>query len=249
MTTLTPIDHGLSNSNLLDNLHAPDKLLLQPYTKLLQVRRGEVLYEPGDIVKYAYFPCGSTLISFLVLLDDARGVETALVGREGAVGGIVSEGRLPAYCRAVVQFPGPVLQVESARLEEAKSRSLALRHFFGRYADCLLAQVFQSVACNATHTIEQRTAKWLLAVMDRTGNHVLPLTQDQLSGMLGVGRSYVARVLSRMKALGIVESLRGTLLIHEMEKLKTLSCNCNGLIRSHFNEVLSGVYPVECGNG
>jgi hypothetical protein len=30
-----------------------------------------------------------------------------------------------------------------------------------RYSDCLLAQVLQSVACNASHTIEARCSRWL----------------------------------------------------------------------------------------
>jgi len=34
-----------------------------------------------------------------------------------------------------------------------------------RYADCMLAQIFQSTACNAIHSIEQRTAKWIISAM------------------------------------------------------------------------------------
>ena len=40
--------------------------------------------------------------------EDGRDVETILVGREGAVGGIVSQGYLPAYTRICVKFGGPV---------------------------------------------------------------------------------------------------------------------------------------------
>ena len=38
-------------------------------------------------------------MSYVVPNEDGRDVETFLVGREGAVGGIVSEGYLPAYTR------------------------------------------------------------------------------------------------------------------------------------------------------
>ena len=48
------------------------------------------------------------MASFRIILLDGGNVETALVGREGAVGGIVSKGRLPAYARAVVQFGSPL---------------------------------------------------------------------------------------------------------------------------------------------
>jgi CRP-like cAMP-binding protein len=235
----------IDSSNLLRALKPEDLDLIAPYLESIDVEAGTILYEPGDDVRHAYFPCGAALLSFVVLLDDARGVETALIGREGAVGGIVSQGRLPAYCRAIVRFPGTVLRIESARLEKAKMSSITLRHFFARYADCLLAQIFQSVACNATHTIEQRTAKWLLVTLDHTGDHVVPLTQEQFASMLGVGRSYVGRVMSGLKSMGILETFRGKLRIHELERLTALSCGCNNLVRDHFDDVLAGVYPRE----
>ena len=232
-----------TTNNLLRALRPADLALLMPDMHSLQASTGQILYEPGDIVNYAYFPCDATMVSFVVPLADARAVETALIGREGAVGGIVSEGHLPAYCRAIVQFPGEMLRIESTKLEQAKSQSLSLRLFFARYADTLLAQVFQAVACNATHTIEQRTAKWLLAALDRTGDLVVPLTQEQLAGMLGVGRSYVARVLAGMKEQGTLETSRGRMRVHMKAELEKMACNCNELVRKHFDEVLSGVYP------
>lgn len=232
-----------NTNNLLRALRPEDLALLTPDLRAVYADVGQILYEPGDVVNYAYFPCDMTLVSFVVPLADARAVETALIGREGAVGGIVSEGHLPAYCRAVVQFSGELLRIESVKLERAKIASLTLRLFFSRYADALLAQVFQAAACNATHTIEQRTAKWLMAALDRTGDLVVPLTQDQLAGMLGVGRSYVARVIGSMKAQGTLETSRGKLRVHHKDMLAKMACNCNDLVRKHFDEVLQGVYP------
>jgi hypothetical protein len=206
---------------------------------------GAVLFEPGDLVQQVYFPCGPSMISYLVVLENGQSVETALIGREGAVGGIVSQGRLPAYARAEVQFAGQFLRMESAALEEAKSKSLSLRHLFARYADCMVAQIFQGVACNAAHTIEQRTAKWLLAAIVRTGEHEVPLKQEQLAAMLGVGRSYISRVLRSLKQRGILDTKRGRLEVCDEASLVALSCGCNESVKSHFEEVLSGVYPVE----
>ncbi len=237
------LDLDIRANNLLRSLNENDKSLILPHLKEIEAQRGQVLYEPGDDVKFAYFPCDQTLVSYLVSLENGNGVETALIGREGAVGGIVSQGRLPAYCCSRVQFCGKLLRIESILLEEVKMQSVSMRHLFARYSDCLLAQIFQSVACNATHTIEQRAAKWLIAALERTGDHVIPLEQEQLANMLGVGRSYISRVLKSLKMRGIIEPMRGKLCVNSLDQLKSIACSCNDMVNHHFDTVLSGVYP------
>jgi len=185
------------------------------------------------------------LASYLVTNEDGRDVETVLVGREGAIGGIVSLGHLPAYCKIVVKYPGPFVQLRVGVLQEAKVKSTPLRVLFARYADCLLAQIFQSTACNAIHSIEQRTAKWILAAMERTGDTVVPLTHEQLATMLGVGRSYTSRVIQTFKAENMLETRRGALLVRNFDALKARSCLCNESVKSHFDVVLQGLYPAE----
>jgi DNA-binding transcriptional regulator YhcF (GntR family) len=185
-------------------------------------------------------------VSFVVPNEDGRDVETILVGREGAVGGIVSQGYLPAYTRICVKFGGPFARLPIAKLEAAKANSATLRNIFARYADCMLAQIFQSTACNAIHSIEQRTARWIVSAMERTdGNDVVPLTHEQLATLLGVGRSYASRVIQVFKAEGIVETRRGAILVRNRDGLQMRACLCNESVKNHFEEVLRGVYPTE----
>jgi CRP-like cAMP-binding protein len=181
----------------------------------------------------------------LVVLGDGRAIETALVGREGAVGGIVSQGRLPAYARAEVQLGGSFYRIDLHDLEEAKTRSPTLRYLFARYADCLMAQIFQSVACNAAHTIEQRTAKWLLAAIERTGAVDVALTQEQLAAMLAVGRSYLSRVIQDLRSRSVIETRRRHIGVLSVDGLRSLACECNACVSHHFDDVLRGVYPAE----
>ena len=180
----------------------------------------------------------------MVTNEDGRDVETILIGREGAVGGIVSQGFLPAYTRIMVKFTGPFVRLPVSKLDAAKAKSVSLSNIFARYADCLLAQMFQSTACNAIHSIEQRTAKWIMSAMERTdGDEVVPLTHEQLATLLGVGRSYTSRVIQTFKAEGILETRRGSILVRNPDALKTRSCLCNEAVKGHFEEVLRGVYP------
>jgi hypothetical protein len=230
-------------NNLLRRLRDADYALIAPHFEQVEHGASNQFYRPGDNVEVVYFPCGPSLVSFLVSNEDGHDVETILVGREGAVGGIVSYGNLPAYCRITVKHGGPFIQLRVSHLEAAKSKSLTLRYLFARYADCLLAQMFQSTACNAVHSIEQRAAKWILSALERTGDHTVPLTHEQLATMLGVGRSYTSRIIQSFKLEGMLETRRGSLLVKSIDELKARSCLCNESVKGHFDAVLAGVYP------
>lgn len=233
-------------NNLLRRLNAADYALIAPFLARDEGRANDLLYSPGDDVETVYFPCGPSLVSYLVSNEDGRDVETILVGREGAVGGIVSQGYLPAYTRITVKFGGPFVRLPVSKLEAAKLQSASIRNVFARYSDCMLAQIFQSTACNAVHSIEQRTAKWIISAMERTDDQrVVPLTHEQLATLLGVGRSYASRVIQSFKAEGVLETRRGAILVQNLDGLRLRSCLCNEAVKSHFEEVLRGVYPTE----
>jgi Crp-like helix-turn-helix domain len=233
-------------NNLLRRLSAGDYALLAPHLSPEEAKANDLLYNPGDGVEIVHFPCGPALASYLVPNEDGRDVEAILVGREGAVGGIVSQGYLPAYTRIMVKFGGPFVRLHVGRLDAAKAKSATLRNIFSRYADCMLAQIFQSTACNAIHSIERRTAKWIISAMERTdGDTAVPLTHEQLATLLGVGRSYASRVIQAFKVEGVLETRRGSILVRNPEVLRKRSCLCNESVKNHFEEVLRGVYPTE----
>ncbi|QPF85038.1 Crp/Fnr family transcriptional regulator [Bradyrhizobium genosp. L] len=233
-------------NNLLRRLSAADYELIAPHLALVDGGSNDLLYNPGDDVQTVHFPCGPSLASYMVPNEDGRDVETILVGREGAVGGIVSQGFLPAYTRITVKFGGPFVRLPISRLDAAKLKSISVRNIFARYADCMLAQIFQSTACNAIHSIEQRAAKWIISAIERTnGDGMVPLTHEQLSTLLGVGRSYTSRVIQNFKAEGVLDTRRGAIVIRNPDGLRQRACLCNDAVKDHFEEVLRGVYPSE----
>jgi hypothetical protein len=228
---------------LLSFLHEDDCLRLLPHTMAIYKNANEVLVAAGDDVVDTWFPCDSTLAAFCLSTPEGDAVDVGFVGREGAIGGVVSNGHVPAYSTAVVRVGGLFLRMKTSALEQAKQESLALRYWFARYSDCLMAQLFQTAACNATHTIRQRLAKLVLAGHARTGDQSFEMTQEQLASMLGVGRTFVSRVIGSMRQEGIIDSKRGRIIISDMPALRHQSCNCHELVDDHFDTVLHGIYP------
>lgn len=239
----TLIETLLTGNNLLMSLKGPDLDLLKPHIKALQSHANSVLYDPGQNVQTVYFPCNRTLVSFFVSTEDGGAVEALLVGREGAVGGIVSQGKLTAFARITVQTGGDLLSIPVNELDECKSKSRVVEQLFARYADCLVAQIFQTAGFNAAHSIEQRTAKWIGAAIERSGSREVPLTQERLAAMLGVGRSYISRVIGTFKRDGTLTVRRGHLMVRDEERLRARSCKCHEAVKEHFHRVLKGVYP------
>lgn len=235
-----PID--LIGNKLLKRLRFEDYELLRPHLEGWIGERGDVLYEAGHYINYVYFPCHEALISIRIVLPDGRTVESGLIGREGVIGGIASNGSLATYARCVIQFPGLFYRIPLEQLDRIKASSKGVRNLFSRYAECLLSQILQSAACNATHSIEQRSAKWLVSALVRTQADRVPLTQEQLGDLLGVGRSYVARVLARFRADNIIATRRGHLIIRDQDRLSKASCQCDRSVMNYYASVLDGIY-------
>jgi DNA-binding transcriptional regulator YhcF (GntR family) len=85
---------------------------------------------------------------------------------------------------------------------------------------------------NAVHSIEQRTAKWIISTMERTNREDVVLTHEQLATMLGVGRSYASRVIQTFKAEGVLETRRGSILVRNREALRIRACLCNECVKT-----------------
>src|SRR6185437_230460 len=200
-----------------------------------------VLYEPGEDVATTFFPIAGSMISLVLVMDDDRAIEVATIGHEGAVGGIVSSGHKPAFARTVVEISGTALCMSTDRLEDAKRRSLTLRDLFSRYADVLLAQTLQSVACNALHTIEERCSRWLLATQDRVPTRDLPLTQEFLAELLGVQRTTISAAAQTLARKGLIHYRRGQITISDRPGLKEAACECYVAILRYFRAVLPDV--------
>lgn len=229
---------GRPQNDLLQQLSHPDFKLLAPHLQPVELESGHILHHAGDKVAAVHFPCGPTLISFAVAVEDDREVESLLVGREGAVG-LAAGGNLPlAYSRIIVKLGGTMARLPLRTLEQAQQRSATLQQSFSRYADCQFAQLLQTAACNAAHSIEQRAAKWIISAQERIGSPEIRLTHEQLAGMLGVSRSYASRVIQMFKARRILATRRGAILILDAAALEARACSCNEWVKKHFDEVL-----------
>ena len=208
----------------------PDVLrLLGTDLKEKNFKQGVVLQEPGEPIEHIYFP-QSGMISLLVVTLDGAAIESATVGREGAVGIHGGLGRRLAFTRAVAQISSKCSHLPAERFRRVTDKNNAVKDVIARYTEVLWAETQQVAVCNAKHNAEARLCRWLLQTRNRIESDTLPLTQEFLSEMLGVRRTTVTLVARALQAAGRIKYRRGVILIADAERLKETACECYAAI-------------------
>jgi CRP-like cAMP-binding protein len=227
-----------SANRLLSALGGADFALLAPHLRDVPLIQGVVLQEQEAPVENVYFPL-SGVISLISVMQGGQVVETAMVGREGAVGAFGGLGPWNAFTQAVVQLAGIAAAIPVSRFQAAVGQSDRIRNLVLRYKEALLAQVQQTAACNVLHPLESRLARWLLQTLDRASDPELSLTQDFMAQMLAVRRSTVTLIAGKLQEAGLISYRRGLLVVRDRSRLEEAACECYRTIRRRTDAVFA----------
>ncbi|MBS1196362.1 MAG: Crp/Fnr family transcriptional regulator [Proteobacteria bacterium] len=185
----------------------------------------EILAEPGERVRYVYFPTES-LISLTTKIDHCASLEVGLIGKEGMLGATVLLGVDVSPLHALVQGEGLALRMDIAAFNCELEQCLALQLELKRYLFVEMSQLAQMVACTRFHLVEARLARWLLMTQDRAHSEVLHVTQEFLSSMLGVRRVGVTKAATSLQNRKLISYSRGNIKILDRSGLEFVSCCC-----------------------
>jgi CRP-like cAMP-binding protein len=229
--------NGAQGNQLLGALETASRKRIDPHLEPITHRLGHVVCEAGGILKHAYFPQGGVL-SLLTVLENGSAIETANIGREGAFGLFAAMYSRVSFNRCLVQLEGSMVRCPIELLRSEFERSEHVRDLFVSYSETLLAQVQQTVACNALHTTEQRVCRWLLMMHDRAEGEALPYTHEFLSHMLGTNRKSVTLAAQSMQTAGLISYRRGTIQIVDRPGLEKATCECYAVVKERFDAFL-----------
>ena len=196
-------------NRFLARLPEADYQSLLPLLQPVPLSYGQVLYEPGGPIEYAYFPTGAVL-SALTVMQDGNAIEVATIGNEGMVGHYGLNGKTSPH-RMIVQIEDGGLRIPARALQKEGAKDGPLKELLAAYNVVFMMQVSQSVACNGLHPLVQRCCRWLLMSRDRVGSDDLRLTHEYLAIMLGARRASVTDALRPLTEAGLVRSHRGRL--------------------------------------
>jgi CRP-like cAMP-binding protein len=224
-------------NQILSKLPAPElaQLLEQSTETSFGVR--EELFEEGDTLDRVQFPLNA-MISLITVLDDGTAVEVMAIGREGFIGVPLLNEVSTARYKGLCQIAGTCLTLEAKTFLSLVGSLPDLRRRLYRYSQFATEVAAQSVACNSSHEVEQRLARWLLVTADAIDSKSFEITQEFLSQMLGVRRPGVTVAMGSLTRRGLVEHRYGRVTVQDPEGLKKASCECYRKVREKASELL-----------
>lgn len=190
------------------------------------------LVEANTPIKEVCFPI-TAVISILASYDDGTMIEMATIGREGFTNASALLGGSISPSTQIAQMPGSALFLTRADFDNLIADEPAFRSLLERYTDTFLYQVMISAACNGAHAIEQRLARWLLMMLDRSDMNTVDLTHEFLAHVLNVRRASVTTALSHLEESEAVARERGRIVVTDRSKLADASCECYQLVSDY----------------
>ena len=232
--------HSPIQNHLIAALPAAEREQLATQLELVQLRLGDMLYEPGSQLQHAYFPTTS-IVSLHYVMASGASAEAAGVGNEGMVGVSLFMGGNTTPSSAVVQTAGYAYRLERSLLKAHFDRAGVMQRLLLRYTQALMTQMMQTAVCNRHHSVEQQLSRWLLLTFNRLPTHELIMTQELVASMLGVRREGITEAAGKLQHAGFISYRRGHISVLDPSGLEAHACECYAVVKDELCRLLSDV--------
>ena len=224
------------HNRMLSSLSSADFTLIAPHLEHVILPVGFTLVETGQPIEFVYFLEAG--IASVVTDSTGTALEVGIYGREGLSGSSLLLGSDRTPHRHFMQLAGHGNRVNSERLFAAVASSTTLQGALLRFVHTFMLQVTTTAISNATFTIEERLARWLLMCDDRVDGHQFPITHQFLSMMLGVQRAGVTNALNALAGAQLISAQRQLIQIKNREGLINLAKGAYGVSELEYIRLL-----------
>lgn len=202
----------------------------------VELTSGQVLHEPDQQIKYAYFPINS-VICLMALMENGASIGVGIVGNEGMIGLPLFLGSTTPANQALVEIAGSAIRMRANVLTKAGAES-GLNAVLHLYTQAVLTQSAQAAACNRCHRLMPALANCLLSIHDRIEGDELRITHELISTMMGVRRAGVTDASLELQRQGLIRCTRGLIRVLDRKGLEAASCECYELVKKEFDRLM-----------
>lgn len=233
---MPPESQSPIQNRILAALPAAEFQRLSRHLTPVSLPLGETIYEPESSINEVYF-VSTGVVSLVAHLKDGGSVEVGLVGNDGMVGLPVVLGDNISPNEAIVQIADGAMRMSANVLRDELKKDGILLSLLLRSTLAMLKQVSQTAACNGSHTVGERLARWLLMCHDRVPGDELKLTQEFIAQMLGIRRSGVSEAAVILQAKGLISYSRGNITIINRAGLEKFTCECYAIVKAEYDRL------------
>lgn len=225
-------------NHLLADLPTKEFVTLITRSEQIQLTYAEVITKRDDQIDYVYFPIDS-IISLIAPTEESRGMEVTMIGNEGMLGITLMLGVSTTPFSALVRRAGSAIRIAAPTFISILEHSPVLKDNLNRYLCVSFSQLVQAAICNRFHFVEERLARLLLMISDRSHSKSFYITQDLLAHMLGVRRVGVTKAALALQHKNLIGYSRGYVVIHHIQGLEKEACVCYKTDKETYNRMLN----------
>ena len=226
-------------NRLLASLPPSDLALLGQHLQVVALTPGTILQHQDHPLQYVYFP-HEGIVSLLAMTPEGQTIEAASVGRGGVVCPVHRSDVGESFLTAVALETMRVSRIALGQLRAAQLESEPLNDALRGCREALLRQLRQNMVCGGLHSVEHRLARWLLETADRleTDAMPIPVTQEHVAQRLGVRRTTVTLIASKLQGAAAIRWGRSRVEILDRTLLESRACACYAALRERTSMLL-----------
>jgi CRP-like cAMP-binding protein len=223
---MQPMLDGYSTGNLLlDALPHRDRAGLNDRLTILTLHAQTITHMAGDEIRHVDFPI-ATVFSVVTTLDTGDTIDVGPIGHQNFVESDAALGLSKSQRTSICNISGTVARMDIRHFYDRMASQSAFAALIRRNVQAMLFSTQQQAACNAVHSVLERSAGRLCRIANCIGKAEITLTHDRLAEMLGVRRAGVTEALGILRKRGAIGLCRGTVTILDNALLKAATCEC-----------------------
>ena len=222
---------------LLNTMADEDYSLLSPHIEPTSLAIGTVLARAGEPIDTICFLDGG-LAGFLDVLGDGQRLVIGVIGREGVVGwpALMGNDRWPYDVE--VRATCEARRVPIGALLAATTVSPRLNTLLLSFAGIFTAQMGRTIVSNLIHSVERRTARWILLYHDRVERDEITMTHEELGNMLGVRRASITSALHVLEGENAIKGYRGRIIVKDRTALEAFAGDTYGFAEAEYRRLI-----------
>lgn len=138
---------------LLSDLPAAEYEAFTRHLTLVFLRKGQVLFDVGEVPRYVHYPVGA-VVSMLQDSRDGEPLETCMLGKTCMVG-VATVGQ-PSFYQARVRSSGPAYQLSVSTLRQLRSQCPTYCLQATEAVNRVIMKMSQTLVCSRHHGLDQQ---------------------------------------------------------------------------------------------